>query len=171
MDIRPRWGDSSYNMLLLPKCSQQLKKKWILRGLDDSFLKQFWKQLWLRKQPRKLTVFTWQIIHYALAVGEWNAKCGYNASCYACGYPLESQAHCLWTCPKASQIWARVLRLMAYIDDKITFSWGMVMWGSCSAQVQFYEKDIAELGWALHEGRLCQILADKWTTNSLNKYM
>ena len=35
------------------------------------------------------------------------------SNCKACGASLEDIAHCLWSCPRAQEVWTRTLRILA----------------------------------------------------------
>jgi hypothetical protein len=115
---------------------------WYENSLHTQFLNRFWKKLWSRLQPRKLTIFQWLIVHRSVAVGTWLSKAGHNPSCKLCGHEQETQYHCLWGCINAQQIWKRILRIFIYQGEEGLLTWGSAAWSSFDPDVMTYDSDM-----------------------------
>ena len=58
-----------------------LSSKWIREELDDDFLKQYWKQLWVSKIAEKINAFLLLCSHRTLPIGVWMQKRGIDGNC------------------------------------------------------------------------------------------
>ena len=63
--------------------------------------------------PERVKVFLWLITHRVVPTREWLGKRRGMINCKACGASLEDIAHCLWSCPRAQEVWTRSLRILA----------------------------------------------------------
>ena len=129
-------------------------RHWMHYGLSLEFLQQFWETLWKRQQAQAITHFQWLLVHKALPVGLWLQKMGYDPACKGCGFPMESQKHCLWDCTLAQSVWKRVLRIVAYVFTQCTLSWGMAMWSTLQPMVLSYELESVDKVICLTRGTL-----------------
>ena len=60
---------------------------------------------------------------------------------FGCGCMMESIKHVLWSCPKITQVWKRVLRLLILIHANCLITWGAIRWGILEGQLLLYEKE------------------------------
>ena len=97
-------------------------------------------------------MFQWLLVHKAIVVGEWVGKMKQPTSCKRYGCLIESQAHCLWNCPMAQQVWKRILRIMTLCRKEIVVSWGSVLWASNEANMAEYEAESISCIWATYGG-------------------
>ncbi|KAF4389911.1 hypothetical protein G4B88_024192 [Cannabis sativa] len=67
----------------------------------------WWKQFWGLKIPRKILHFAWRGFHEILPtrIGLEKRKIVSNNSCELCGFGGESNAHAIFGCPFAQEIW------------------------------------------------------------------
>ena len=90
-------------------------KRWTIQHISAPFIRQFWARLWHMKHPRKFITFQWLITHNSVPVGAWCEVMGHPSTCNICHNEQETQAHALWSCDAAHQIWGRILRLITKI--------------------------------------------------------
>ena len=80
-------------------------KVWLVNGasLVDAF--KYWKWLWSMQIPKKIVLFPWLLICYALPVRSWLRQLNSQSCGFGCGSMMESNKHVLWSCPKIMQVW------------------------------------------------------------------
>ena len=120
-------------------------KVWLANGASLMDASKYWKWLWSMQIPRKIVLFRWLLMHYALPVRAWLRQLDSKSCGFGCGCMVESIKHVLWSCPKSRQIWQRVLKLLILIHANCVVTWGAVRWGILEGQLLLYEKeDIVE---------------------------
>ena len=76
-------------------------------GRDKQNNKNFWKTIWGLNVPNKIKSFSWRasknILPTKSNLGRRNILD--NPTCEACDEEAKSSGHCLWSCPKACEIW------------------------------------------------------------------
>ena len=129
-------------MLLSRKLSpSSATKVWLVNGASLMDASKYWKWLWSMQIPRKIVLFRWLLIHYALPVRAWLRQLNSKSCGFGCGCMMESIKHVLWSCPKIMQVWQRVLRLLILIHANCVITWGAVRWGILEGQLLLYEKE------------------------------
>ncbi|CAJ2647032.1 unnamed protein product [Trifolium pratense] len=70
-----------------------------------------WKALWSWKGPHRIQTFMWMAAHERLLTNYWRSKWGVGISpmCPDCDRDNETTLHVLRDCPKATQIWIRLV--------------------------------------------------------------
>ena len=61
------------------------------------------------------------------------------SNCKACGASLEDIAHCLWSCPRAQEVWTRSLRILARCGVEVQVSSAEVVWLATESATWFHE--------------------------------
>ena len=80
-------------------------KVWLVNGASLMDASKYWKWLWSMQIPRKIVLFRWLLIHYALPVRAWLRQLNSKSCGFGCGCMMESIKHVLWSCPKIMQVW------------------------------------------------------------------
>ena len=104
-------------------------KVWLANGASLMDASKYSKWLWSMQIPRKIVLFRWLLMHYALPVRAWLRQLDSKSCGFGCGCMVESIKHVLWSCPKIMQIWQRVLWLLILIYANCVVTWCVVRWG------------------------------------------
>ena len=108
----------------------------------------FWKWLWVMQIPKKIILFRWLIVHYAVPVRVWMHCKDANKMCDFCGLEMESLHHLLWSFMAAKLVWKRILCLLHDVYVSTIYKWGAMMWVAIKGKVQDYEQK--KVTFALH---------------------
>lgn len=100
-------------------------------GLSIQAQCQTWDLLWERGKPRQVSHFLWQMLTNNLENcprGSSSRKC---ARCVMCTqHAVVTIRHCLYDCPKAKAVWARMLRFRQHLGITEPLSWRRILLGS-----------------------------------------
>ena len=139
---------------------------WLTYNVDSTYMTTFWKWLWAMQIPKKIILFRWLIIHYAVPVRVWMHCKDADKMCDFCGLEMESLHHLLWSCMAAKLVWKRILRLLHDVYGSRVYKWGAVMWAAIKGKVQDYEQE--KVTFALHtRGRYVEEVLSCMHSNSI----
>ena len=77
------------------------QKHWTTWGVSTLHLKTYWRWIWSFKEPTKLILFRWLLVHTTLLVGH-SLKGNVTPNLRQCGFChelWEIAKHTLWSCP------------------------------------------------------------------------
>jgi hypothetical protein len=105
-------------------------------GLSSHHQCQTWDLLWERGKPKKVSKLLWNILSKNLPVGASRAALEgeeeVSLRCARCSETLsiETIRHCLYDCPKASEVWGRIARFHKHLGITEPISWDRVLLGN-----------------------------------------
>ena len=102
--------------------------KWAHVAIDSIFVDRTRIRIWNSSLPERVKVFFWLITHRVVPTREWLGKRGGMSSCKACNASLEDIPHCLWSCPRAQEVWTRSLRILTRCGADVHVSSAIVTW-------------------------------------------
>ena len=77
------------------------------------------------------------ITHQAVPTREWIGKRGGMIICKACSASLKDIAQCLWSCPRAQEVWTRSLRILARCGPDVHVLRTTVTWLATESAMWF----------------------------------
>ena len=104
-------------------------------GLSSHQQCQTWDLLWERGKPKKVSKLLWNVLSKNLPVGASRAALEgeeeVSLRCARCSETLsiETIRHCLYDCPKASEVWGRIARFHKHLGITEPMSWDRVLLG------------------------------------------
>ncbi|KAF4378696.1 hypothetical protein F8388_006147 [Cannabis sativa] len=110
----------------------------------------WWKQFWGLKIPRKILHFAWRGFHEILPtrIGLEKRKIVSNNSCELCGFGGESNAHAIFWCPFAQEIWKLLeFTFLHEVREVIDFK-NVILYASEVVDKDLFEKIIIS-AWAI----------------------
>ena len=100
------------------------------------------------KHPPKFITFQWLITHNSVPVGAWCEVMGHPSACNICHNEQETQAHALWSCDAAHQIWGRILRRITKTFPQTQLTWVCSVWYILGGPPSIYI-DLTRIGYRL----------------------
>ncbi|KAF4370863.1 hypothetical protein G4B88_012663 [Cannabis sativa] len=110
----------------------------------------WWKQFWGLKIPRKILHFAWRGFHEILPtrIGLEKRKIVSNNSCELCGFGGESNAHAIFWCPFAQEIWKLLeFTFLHEVREVIDFK-NVILYAAEVVEKDLFEKIIIS-AWAI----------------------
>lgn len=82
-----------------------------LTGDDERERNNIWEQIWRIKAPNRVCMFMWQTLHERIMCNKVRYSRGFtnNAYCFACRDKVEDTEHVLRSCPRAKDVWIRIM--------------------------------------------------------------
>ena len=116
---------------------EKCASKWAHVVVDSVFVNRTRSRIWNSSLPERVKVFFWLITHRVSS--NWRAaweRCGMS-SCKACSASLEDIPHCLWSCPRAQEVWTRSLRILARCGPDVHVLRTTVTWLATESAMWF----------------------------------
>lgn len=113
-------------------------------GLSSHQQCQTWDLLWERGKPKKVSKLLWNILSKNLPVGASRAALEGEEEvplrCARCPETssIETIRHCLYDCPKASEVWGRMARFHKHLGITEPITWDRVLLG-CPDVLKIHE--------------------------------
>ena len=98
--------------------------RWLTYNVDPTHMTTFWKWLWAMQIPKKIILFRWLIVHYAVPIRVWMYCKQVDKMFDFCGLEVESLHHLFWSSMVAKLVWKRFLRLLHEVYGSIVYKWG-----------------------------------------------